>query len=68
MDGCVCLIAKQCCNPLKKQCENNDIVLYMQLGSERLPICKQCWHEMADLTIEWGDKGLKSRERHVVNV
>jgi hypothetical protein len=38
----------ECCrNFLKPDCSCIDIVLYIQLGSERLSICKNCWCELA---------------------
>jgi hypothetical protein len=42
----------------KAQCGCTDIVLYIQLGSERLPICKNCWFELAELTEDWNEHKL----------
>lgn len=51
-----------CHNPLKPDCESNDIVVYIQVGSERFPICRQCWSELAESSVEWGEDGLKVAE------
>jgi hypothetical protein len=59
----VTALDEQCRNFLKLECDCTDIVLYIQLGSERLPICKKCWSELADLTVEWDEHGLKSEEK-----
>jgi hypothetical protein len=46
---------EQCQNFLKPECGCTDIVLYIQLGSDRLPICKNCWPELAELTEDWSE-------------
>ena len=51
-----------CHNPLKSECESSDIVVYIQVGTERLPICRQCWGELAESDFEWGEEGLKITE------
>jgi hypothetical protein len=56
------LTEEHCCNPLKLKCENKDILLYIQIGSKKTPICKQCWNTLADSRMEWGEEGLKNEE------
>ena len=51
-----------CHNPLKSECESSDIDVYIQVGVERLPICRQCWGELAESDVEWGEEGLKGCE------
>jgi len=51
-----------CHNPLKVDCESNDIVVYIQVGSEKLPICRSCWRELAESDLEWGEEGLKDAQ------
>jgi hypothetical protein len=59
----VAVLDEQCRNFLKPKCGCTDIVLYIQLDSERLPICTKCWSELTDLTIGWDEQGLKSEEK-----
>jgi len=59
MGGWIKLINEQCCNPIKPDCNNRDIVVYIQIASERLPVCRQCWENLAETNIEWGQEGLK---------
>jgi len=54
---------EQCQNFLKPKCSCTDIVLYIQLDSERLPICKNCWPELAELTEDWNEHMLKGEEK-----
>jgi len=63
----VAILDEQCKNFLKPKCGCTDIVLYIQLDSERLPICTKCWSELADLTIEWSEQELKSKEKQDPN-
>jgi hypothetical protein len=59
----VTTLDEQCQNFLKPKCGCTDIVLYIQLDSERLPICKNCWPELAELTEDWNEHKLKSEEK-----
>ncbi len=44
----------ECCqNPWNKKCGNNDIEVYIFLKEERLPICRDCWKEIAEKNLEW---------------
>jgi hypothetical protein len=57
------VLDEQCQNFLKPNCSCTDIVLYIQLESERLPICKNCWPELAELTEDWNEHMLKGEEK-----
>jgi len=59
----VAILDEQCRNFLKPKCGCTDIVLYIQLDSERLPICENCWPELAELTEDWVEYRLKSEEK-----
>jgi hypothetical protein len=50
----VTVLDEQCRNFLKPECGCTDIVLYIQLGSERFPICKNCRSELAELE-DWNE-------------
>ncbi|MCL2134453.1 MAG: hypothetical protein FWH37_02700 [Candidatus Bathyarchaeota archaeon] len=43
-------------------CRQEEIVVYIQIGQEKLPPCRQCWTEMAESTIEWDEEGLKTEK------
>ena len=46
---------EHCRNPWKPNCTNEDIKLYIQIKSENLPICKDCWNkQLAEGSQEWG--------------
>jgi hypothetical protein len=45
---------EKCKNPWKKDCEETDIQLYIQIKKEPLPICHSCWLKIADSKKEWG--------------
>ncbi|MGD6805804.1 MAG: hypothetical protein ACQCN4_02465 [Candidatus Bathyarchaeia archaeon] len=57
-----------CHNPLKLNCQGTDIVVYIQVGSEKLPICRECWRELADSDVEWGEEGFNAIEEKRVPV
>ena len=44
---------EQCQNPWKDTCSSENIKLYIMVEGEKLPICKQCWTNIADKEIEW---------------
>jgi len=44
---------ERCKNPLRKECRESDIAVYILFKGERLPICRQCWSRMADDDVEW---------------
>lgn len=54
-----------CHNPLKTNCESNNIAVYIQVGTEKLPICRTCWIELAESDIEWNEDGLISVRENV---
>ena len=58
----VLVLDERCCDPLKLNCESKNILLYIQVGSERLSICPKCWSEIADSAIEWSKEGLDNEE------
>jgi hypothetical protein len=44
---------EHCKNPLKNNCNSENIKLYIQKNGENLPICQQCWIKIADQEQEW---------------
>jgi hypothetical protein len=56
-------VNEPCKNPLNPNCPNEDIVVYIQIGQERYPICCQCWAELAESNAEWNETGLKTEEK-----
>jgi hypothetical protein len=46
-------MVERCRNPWNAECESTDIVLYIFFRGERLPICSECWSEIASANIEW---------------
>ncbi|MDR1993079.1 MAG: hypothetical protein LBQ98_06235 [Nitrososphaerota archaeon] len=44
---------EQCKNPWKHVCTSEDIKLYIQINGENLPICQQCWGQLADQEEGW---------------
>jgi hypothetical protein len=55
-------LIEQCKNPLKPNCHQEEIVVYIQIGQEKLPLCCQCWTEMAESNVEWDEEGLKTEK------
>ncbi|MDR0460882.1 MAG: hypothetical protein LBH62_05545 [Nitrososphaerota archaeon] len=53
---------EQCKNPLKPQCNNEDIVVYLQIDQEKRPICQQCWNQLAETAIDWNPENLRDEE------
>ena len=51
---------EQCKNPLKPECHNENIMLYIQINQEKLPICQQCWNAIAETTYEWGEDTIEN--------
>jgi hypothetical protein len=54
---------EKCRNPLKPECESRDIAVYVQAGSERLPICRRCWELLAEEDVEWDENGIRFRRK-----
>ena len=49
-------MSEQCKNPMKPKCKNTNIKLYIVVDKttdEQIPICENCWIEIADADIEW---------------
>ncbi|MEM2972063.1 MAG: hypothetical protein QW270_06550 [Candidatus Bathyarchaeia archaeon] len=44
---------EHCKNPWDKKCKNGDIEVYILFRGEKLPICKQCWNQIANKDLEW---------------
>ncbi|HKZ87600.1 MAG TPA: hypothetical protein VJ066_00405 [Candidatus Bathyarchaeia archaeon] len=44
---------EQCKNPWKNQCQSENIKLYIMFKGEKIPICKQCWTNIADIDADW---------------
>jgi len=60
----VFFLDEQCRNLLKPACNCVDILLYIIVGSEKIPLCQQCWCELAESdNVEWGEEGLRVKEK-----
>ena len=47
-------LTEVCLNPWKsKPCFSSDIAVYIVFKTERIPICRRCWLEIAASDIEW---------------
>jgi hypothetical protein len=44
---------EHCKNPWKDSCKSENIKLYIEIKGEKLPICQQCWNNIADQEAEW---------------
>ncbi len=42
-----------CRNPWNGKCRKTDIQLYIYYKGRELPICRDCWHDIADRDLEW---------------
>jgi hypothetical protein len=42
------VIMEHCRNPWNKNCKSDDIVVYILVNGEKLPICRRCWSKIAD--------------------
>jgi hypothetical protein len=40
-------------NPWNGRCGNTDIALYIFYRGRRIPVCRECWMEIASDDIEW---------------
>jgi hypothetical protein len=45
--------AETCMNPWNGVCDNMDIALYIYRQGVKIPICRECWKEIASEDIEW---------------
>jgi hypothetical protein len=50
--------------PSKTKLHQEEIVVYIQIGQEKLPLCRQCWTEMAESNVEWDEEGLKTERNN----
>ena len=46
-------------NPIRTNCKNANITVYIEAGEEIFPICESCWLAITDDEIEWGKQGFK---------
>jgi len=46
-------LGRRCKNPWNGECKNTDIELSIYYKGEFLPICHQCWKEIADKDLTW---------------
>ena len=55
---------EECKNPWKTECKNTDIEVYI-IGKDekRLPICKECWTEIAKSDHEWGEEDKEEKQK-----
>jgi len=44
---------EHCQNPLNHNCKSENIKLYIFFKGEKLPICRQCWSNLAEREVEW---------------
>jgi hypothetical protein len=42
-----------CLNPWNGVCQKTDITVYMCYEGRTLPICRECWREIASTDLEW---------------
>lgn len=47
-------VLEHCKNPWKDKCKSENIKLYIMFKGEKLPICRQCWSNLAEKDVEWG--------------
>jgi hypothetical protein len=47
------LRVEQCKNPWNGKCGRTDIEVYIYYRGRRLPVCNDCWREIADKDFEW---------------
>ncbi|MGQ9552297.1 MAG: hypothetical protein ACUVUE_07720 [Candidatus Bathycorpusculaceae bacterium] len=43
---------ENCRNPWNSKCKSGNIKVYILFKGERLPICRECWSDIADK--DWG--------------
>jgi len=42
-----------CRNPWNGECRSPDIEVYIYYKGRRLPICRDCWSDIAEKDLEW---------------
>jgi len=53
-----------CMNPWNPECRNTDIEVSIYYEGRMVPICRQCWEEIANKDVEWS--GLERTSSHKV--
>lgn len=46
-------MSESCANPWNGRCQNSDIAVYICYNGMILPICRECWKDIADSDLEW---------------
>jgi len=46
-------LIEKCRNPWNGECESTDIEVYIYYKGRRLPICRDCWSDIAEKDLEW---------------
>ncbi|MGB9958899.1 MAG: hypothetical protein ACPLKQ_00030 [Candidatus Bathyarchaeales archaeon] len=44
---------ERCKNPWNRECQNEDIEVYIFFRGDKLPICRSCWSKIAEKDLEW---------------
>jgi len=44
---------EKCRNPWNGECRSTDIEVYIYFRGRRLPICRDCWTDIAEKDFEW---------------
>jgi hypothetical protein len=42
-----------CCNPWNRECENQNIEVYILVEGKKRAICRHCWGKIAKEDLEW---------------
>ena len=46
-------LIEYCKNPWNGGCRSKEIEVYIYYKGKRLPICRECWRDIADKNVEW---------------
>ncbi|MBE0512137.1 hypothetical protein IBX38_03705 [Candidatus Bathyarchaeota archaeon] len=46
-------LIEKCRNPWNGECKRTDIEVYIFYRGRRLPICRDCWSDIAEKDLEW---------------
>ena len=44
---------EHCGNPWNGKCKKTEIQLYIFYKGRQVPICRECWRDIADKDLEW---------------
>ena len=47
---------EHCRNPWNGRYRKTDIAVYIVYKGRKLPICRECWGELAEKPVEWGEQ------------